>query len=29
MVPLANGTQTARSVIRPAALCGVVGYKPS
>src|ERR1044071_7915707 len=29
MVPLAFGTQTAGSVIRPAAYCGVVGYKPS
>lgn len=29
MVPLALGTQTAGSVIRPAAYCGVVGYKPS
>ena len=29
MVPLAYGTQTAGSVIRPAAYCGVVGYKPS
>ncbi len=29
MTPLAFGTQTAGSVIRPAALCGVVGYKPS
>jgi Asp-tRNA(Asn)/Glu-tRNA(Gln) amidotransferase A subunit family amidase len=29
MVPLAFGTQTAASVIRPAAFCGVVGYKPS
>jgi len=27
--PLAFGTQTAGSVIRPAAYCGVVGYKPS
>lgn len=27
MVPLAFGTQTAGSVIRPAAYCGVVGYK--
>ncbi len=27
--PLAFGTQTAGSVIRPAAFCGVVGYKPS
>jgi amidase len=29
MVPVAIGTQTAGSVIRPAAYCGVVGYKPS
>jgi Asp-tRNA(Asn)/Glu-tRNA(Gln) amidotransferase A subunit family amidase len=29
MFPLAFGTQTAGSVIRPAAFCGVVGYKPS
>ena len=29
MVPLAFGTQTAGSVIRPAAFCGVAGYKPS
>ena len=29
MVPLAFGTQTSASVIRPAAYCGVVGYKPS
>jgi Asp-tRNA(Asn)/Glu-tRNA(Gln) amidotransferase A subunit family amidase len=29
MVPLALGTQTAASVIRPAAYCGVVGFKPS
>jgi Asp-tRNA(Asn)/Glu-tRNA(Gln) amidotransferase A subunit family amidase len=29
MVPLAIGTQTAGSVIRPAAYCGVVGFKPS
>jgi Asp-tRNA(Asn)/Glu-tRNA(Gln) amidotransferase A subunit family amidase len=28
-VPLAFGTQTGGSVIRPAAYCGVVGYKPS
>ena len=27
--PFAYGTQTAGSVIRPAAYCGVVGYKPS
>ncbi len=27
--PLAIGTQTAGSVIRPAAFCGVAGYKPS
>jgi Asp-tRNA(Asn)/Glu-tRNA(Gln) amidotransferase A subunit family amidase len=29
MVPLAIGTQTNGSVIRPAAYCGVFGYKPS
>jgi Asp-tRNA(Asn)/Glu-tRNA(Gln) amidotransferase A subunit family amidase len=29
MVPIAFGTQTAGSVIRPAAFCGVAGYKPS
>ena len=29
MVPLATGTQTNGSVIRPAAFCGVVGFKPS
>ena len=29
MAPLAIGTQTGGSVIRPAAFCGVVGFKPS
>jgi len=29
MAPLAFGTQTAGSIIRPAAYCGCVGYKPS
>jgi Asp-tRNA(Asn)/Glu-tRNA(Gln) amidotransferase A subunit family amidase len=28
-VPIATGTQTGGSVIRPAAYCGVAGYKPS
>ena len=28
-VPVAFGTQTAGSVIRPAAYCGIVGYKPT
>jgi len=28
-VPLAFGTQTGGSVIRPAAYCGIVGYKPT
>jgi Asp-tRNA(Asn)/Glu-tRNA(Gln) amidotransferase A subunit family amidase len=28
-VPLSIGTQTSGSIIRPAAFCGVVGYKPS
>jgi len=28
-VPLAVGTQTSGSIIRPSAFCGVVGYKPS
>jgi Asp-tRNA(Asn)/Glu-tRNA(Gln) amidotransferase A subunit family amidase len=29
MVPLGFGTQTVGSVIRPAAFCGCIGYKPS
>jgi Asp-tRNA(Asn)/Glu-tRNA(Gln) amidotransferase A subunit family amidase len=29
MVPLANGTQTGGSVIRPASLCGLYGFKGS
>lgn len=29
MVPLAFGTQTAGSIVRPAAFCGIVGYKPT
>jgi Asp-tRNA(Asn)/Glu-tRNA(Gln) amidotransferase A subunit family amidase len=29
MVPLAIGTQTGGSIIRPASYCGVVGFKPS
>ena len=29
MLPLAFGTQTAGSIVRPAAYCGVVGFKPS
>lgn len=29
LVPLALGTQTIGSIIRPAAFCGIVGFKPS
>ena len=29
MVPVAFGTQTSSSIIRPAAFCGTVGYKPT
>lgn len=29
MVPVAFATQTAASIVRPAAYCGVVGYKPT
>ncbi|MGB3406831.1 MAG: amidase [Jannaschia sp.] len=29
MMPLAFGTQTSGSIIRPASFCGVVGFKPS
>ena len=29
MVPIAFGSQTAGSIVRPAAYCGVVGYKPT
>ncbi|HEX7384570.1 MAG TPA: amidase, partial [Burkholderiaceae bacterium] len=29
MAPLAFGTQTAGSIVRPAAFCGIAGYKPT
>jgi Asp-tRNA(Asn)/Glu-tRNA(Gln) amidotransferase A subunit family amidase len=28
MVPVATGTQTIGSIIRPASYCGIFGYKP-
>ena len=29
IVPLATGTQTAGSIVRPASYCGVLGFKPT
>lgn len=29
MVPVAFGTQTTGSIVRPAAYCGIIGYKPT
>ncbi len=29
MVPVATGTQTAGSIVRPASYCGIVGFKPT
>ncbi|HEY1998867.1 amidase [Paraburkholderia sp.] len=29
MAPVAFGTQTAASIVRPASFCGIVGYKPT
>ena len=29
LVPLATGTQTAGSIVRPASYCGILGFKPT